>query len=95
VVLRLILSDDLPLSSCVKRASKELVIEALAMGMPLAYKSHRSLDGLQFICDGLVKSGSVAVSVIPVQAGVQSFQVFLDTRLRESDGSGAFYDVVI
>jgi hypothetical protein len=47
------------------------------------------------IPDGLVKSGSVAVNVIPAQAGIQSFQVFLDSRLRGSDGSGSFYDVVI
>jgi hypothetical protein len=44
--------------------------------------------------DGLVKSVSVPVNVIPAQAGIQSFQVFLDSRLRGSDASGTFYDVV-
>jgi hypothetical protein len=44
--------------------------------------------------DGLVKSVSVPVNVIPAEAGIQSFQVFLDSRLRGSDGSGTFYDVV-
>jgi prepilin-type N-terminal cleavage/methylation domain-containing protein len=44
--------------------------------------------------DGLVKSGPVPVNVIPAKAGIQSFQVLLDSRLRVSDGSGTFYNVV-
>jgi hypothetical protein len=44
--------------------------------------------------DGLVKSAPVPVNVIPAQAGIQSFQVFLDSRLRGSDGSGAFYESI-
>jgi hypothetical protein len=36
----------------------------------------------------------VPVNVIPAEAGIQSFQAFLDSRLRGSDGSGTFYDVV-
>ena len=44
--------------------------------------------------DGLVKSGSVTVYVIPAQAGIQSFQVLLDSRLRGSEGSGTFYEFI-
>jgi hypothetical protein len=36
----------------------------------------------------------VPVNVIPAQAGIQSFQMFLDSRLRGSDGSGTFYESI-
>jgi hypothetical protein len=49
---------------------------------------------LSIKADGLIKSGSVPVYVIPAQAGIQSFQVFLDSRLRGSDDSRPFYDVI-
>ncbi len=47
------------------------------------------------IFNQLVKSASVPVNVIPAQAGIHSFQVVLDSRLRGSDGSGVFYDSII
>jgi hypothetical protein len=41
--------------------------------------------------DGLVKSGSVPVYVIPAQAGIQSCQMVLAPSRRGRDGSGTFY----
>jgi hypothetical protein len=44
---------------------------------------------LQFCCfkfDELVKSQKPLFFVIPAKAGIQSFQAFLDSRLRGSDG---------
>jgi hypothetical protein len=35
--------------------------------------------------DELVKSWKMPFSVIPAKAGIQSFQAFLDSRLRGSD----------
>jgi hypothetical protein len=40
--------------------------------------------------DELVKSPKSLFSVIPAQAGIQSFQGLLDSRLRGSDGSWDF-----
>ncbi len=49
----------------------------------------------QPVLDGLVKSGSVPFNVIPAEAGIQSLQMVLDSRLRGSDGSGTFYESII
>jgi hypothetical protein len=35
--------------------------------------------------DGIVKSGKCAFSVIPVKAGIQYYQIVVDSRLRGSD----------
>jgi len=36
--------------------------------------------------DDLVKSQKTSFSVIPAKAGIQLFQIVLDSRLRGSDG---------
>jgi hypothetical protein len=63
------------------------------MGMPFVVSafgtppeedfSHRKLDGF-------VKSPRQPFSVIPAKAGIQSFQGFLDSRLRGSDDLADF-----
>jgi hypothetical protein len=40
--------------------------------------------------DGFVKSPKVVFFVIPAEAGIQSFQALLDSRLRGSDNCGDF-----
>ena len=50
---------------------------------------------LILICDGVVKAQIFRHSVIPAQAGIQSFQYVLDSRLRGNDGAGSFYEIVI
>jgi len=44
--------------------------------------------------DGAVKSRWGNPFVIPAQAGIQSFQWFMDSRLRGSDGLRTFYEFI-
>jgi len=45
---------------------------------------------LDTILDGIVKSLYLSFFVIPAEAGIQSFQAVLDSRLRGSDGKLGF-----
>jgi len=44
--------------------------------------------------DELAKSRKILFSVIPAEAGIQSLQGFLNSRLRGSDDLGAFYESI-
>ena len=44
--------------------------------------------------DELAKSRKTPFSVIPAEAGIQSFQKLLDSHLRGSDDVGDFYETM-
>ncbi len=53
-------------------------------------------EGEQIIIyDGFVKSKSLPFYVIPAKAGIQSFQLFLDSRFHGSDDFQTFYEFII
>ena len=58
----------------------------------LSYVAGRSLTNNQ-LTDTLVKSRKLSVFVIPANAGIQSFQILIDSRFRWSDGLGDFLRV--
>ena len=47
------------------------------------------------IIDGLVKSPFSPLFVIPAKAGIQLFQLVLDSGFHRSDGFGTFYEFII
>jgi hypothetical protein len=67
------------------------------MALPLRIRLNRTGDFLPGIFWSphkwlRKKSQEKGPVVIPAQAGIQSFQLVMDSRLRGSDGLEAFYD---
>jgi len=51
--------------------------------------------GEETIIDGLVKSPISLLFVIPANAGIQLFQLVLDSGFHRSDGFGTFYEFIM